>query len=92
MEHIPPMAIGAAVWLILILISAAFYFLPAIIAFYSKHPKRWLIFVLTLFFGWSIIGWILLIVWACRPRAGTGHNGVVLIEGDKTIIYNENNF
>jgi hypothetical protein len=87
MEHVPPIAIGATVWLIMILLGMTFYFLPAIIGFYNKHPKRWLIFFLTLFFAWSLIGWILLIVWALRPRATNVQPPVINYTENKTVIY-----
>lgn len=46
------------------------YFLPAIIA----HKKRdfTAIFLVDLLFGWTVIGWIIALIWACgaevRPQ------------------------
>lgn len=44
------------------------YFLPAIIA----HSKREFaaIFIVNLLFGWTFIGWIIALIWACaaEPR------------------------
>ena len=39
------------------------YFLPSIIA----HQKRDFrgIFILNLLFGWTVIGWVVALVWAC---------------------------
>ncbi len=42
----------------------AFYFLPAIIGFYRKKDNKISILMLNLFLGWSLIGWVVAIVWA----------------------------
>lgn len=43
-----------------------FYFLPAIIG----HGKRDAagIFLLNLFLGWTIIGWLIALIWACAAE------------------------
>ncbi len=49
--------------IVMILILFA-YFLPTVIA-YSEKKKNWnAIFALNLFLGWTVIGWIVAIVWA----------------------------
>jgi hypothetical protein len=40
------------------------YFLPTIVAFYRKHHRAWAIFALNLFLGWTVVGWIIAMVWA----------------------------
>ena len=40
------------------------YFLPAIVGFYRKHHRAWAIFALNLFLGWTVVGWIVALVWA----------------------------
>jgi hypothetical protein len=40
------------------------YFLPAIVGFYRKHHRAWAIFALNLFLGWTVVGWIVAMVWA----------------------------
>jgi hypothetical protein len=40
------------------------HFLPSYIGFSRYHPARWAILVLNLFFGWTVVGWLLLLVWA----------------------------
>jgi hypothetical protein len=42
------------------------YFLPAIIALVRERHDKLSIFLLNLFLGWSIIGWIVALVWACK--------------------------
>ena len=45
--------------------------MPPIIAYHYKDKKTIWIFVLTLLFGWSTIGWILALLWAVVERDGS---------------------
>lgn len=40
------------------------YFIPTIVGFSSHKKNSQAIFVLNLFLGWTIIGWIISLVWA----------------------------
>ncbi|MCQ2440418.1 MAG: superinfection immunity protein [Clostridia bacterium] len=40
------------------------YFLPYVIAHYKLHQQQTAIFVLNLFAGWTVIAWIICLVWA----------------------------
>lgn len=40
------------------------YFVPTIVAAYRKHPQTLWIFLINLFFGWSVAGWIIPLLWA----------------------------
>ena len=42
------------------------YFLPSIIALARSKRDLLAIFLLNLFLGWSIIGWIVALVWAAK--------------------------
>ncbi|HWZ77769.1 MAG TPA: superinfection immunity protein [Candidatus Sulfotelmatobacter sp.] len=42
------------------------YFLPAIIALARSKRDLLAIFLLNLFLGWSVIGWIVALVWAAK--------------------------
>jgi len=42
------------------------YFLPTIIAFVRERHDKLAIFLLNFFLGWSVIGWIISLVWACK--------------------------
>ena len=44
---------------VIILIAAAIYFLPTIIAMMRNHHQTGMVFVIDLFFGWSLIGWVI---------------------------------
>lgn len=41
------------------------YFLPWIIAASRHHHQSAAIFMLTLLLGWTVLGWIVAMVWAC---------------------------
>ncbi|MGE5083423.1 MAG: superinfection immunity protein [Acidobacteriota bacterium] len=42
------------------------YFLPSIIALARNKRDTLAIFLLNLFLGWSVIGWIFALVWAAK--------------------------
>ena len=55
--------------MIFIALLALLYFLPTIVAASRGHGIA-LILVLNLFFGWTVIGWFIMLVWAlvsCPP-------------------------
>ena len=41
------------------------YFIPGIIAAERRHKNTLATEVLNLFLGWSVLGWIIALVWAC---------------------------
>jgi Superinfection immunity protein len=48
--------------------AIALLFLPTLIAKSRRHPNALPIFLVNLFFGWTFIGWVVALVWACtRP-------------------------
>ena len=50
--------------LVLLAFAAILYFLPALVALRRGHHNRNAIFVLNLFLGWTLLGWIAALVWA----------------------------
>ena len=44
------------------------YFLPALVAVIRERHDKLSIFLLNLFLGWSFIGWIIALVWACKSE------------------------
>lgn len=47
---------------LLLLAAGFFYFLPAVVA--RKHRQASAIFLLNLFTGWTLIGWLAALIWA----------------------------
>jgi hypothetical protein len=45
------------------------YFLPAIIAFARSKRDAVSILVLNIFLGWTLIGWVIALVWALKEDA-----------------------
>lgn len=53
-------------WIILVVL----YFVPSFVAWRRHHHNTASIFVLNLFLGFTVIGWVVCLVWAfsSRPR------------------------
>lgn len=47
-------------------IGFVMYFLPTIVALIKSKRDAVAILLLNLFLGWSVIGWIIALVWAAR--------------------------
>ncbi len=43
-----------------------FYFLPAIVALARSKKNTLAIFLLNCFLGWTLVGWIVALVWAVK--------------------------
>jgi len=56
--------------LILISILIISYFLPTIVARWRYHQNTLSITVLNVFLGWTVLGWIVALVWACTAQRG----------------------
>ncbi|WP_337964773.1 superinfection immunity protein [uncultured Flavobacterium sp.] len=73
--------IGATELLIIVIPFLALYFLPALIALGRKKTNRTAIILLNLFLGWTFIGWIVSLVWACTTN-----------NESQTIVVNNNSY
>jgi hypothetical protein len=49
---------------LVIILSIALYFLPSMIAIGKQKNNAVAIIVLNIFFGWSVIGWFIALVWS----------------------------
>lgn len=50
-------------------IAAFIYLLPTFVAANRESPSQSSIFVVNLFFGWSLLGWVIALAWAlAKPR------------------------
>ncbi|MFA5063777.1 MAG: superinfection immunity protein [Candidatus Omnitrophota bacterium] len=50
--------------LLLVVLIFAIYFLPTLIAFLRQHKNSLAIFLLNLFLGWTVLGWVVSLVWS----------------------------
>lgn len=53
---------------LVILIAFEIYFLPSTISFNRDQPNKFAILALNLFMGWTLIGWVVCIVWSLTAR------------------------
>jgi hypothetical protein len=60
------------VWAFWILLVAALFiwvfWMPTIVAVLNNHPNTLMIFLINMFFGWTLIGWLVAMIWARNPR------------------------
>jgi hypothetical protein len=47
-----------------LLLTLLFYFAPTLVAYVKGHKQRDVILVLNLIFGWTLIGWVLCLIWS----------------------------
>ena len=47
----------------------ALYLVPFFIARSKNHPQQTAILILNLFLGWTMLGWVVALVWACMNTA-----------------------
>jgi len=64
-------------FLVLLLVCIGIFIVPSVIAFRRQHPNRWVILVINLAFGGTIIGWFGALIWALGVvhQSATGNNG-----------------
>jgi hypothetical protein len=63
------------IFMVLLLPFLALHFLPSIIACIRRARNLGWILVINIFLGWTIIGWVVALLWALRddPRYEVGH-------------------
>lgn len=50
--------------ILLVVLIFTVYFLPTLIAFLRQHKNKPAIFLLNLLLGWTILGWVISLVWS----------------------------
>ena len=53
-------------FILLPLLALSVYFFPSIVGWKKKHKDILAIFVLNLFLGWTLLGWVIALVWAVK--------------------------
>lgn len=78
--------------IVVLTIMGVVYVIPSIIAFRRKHPNRWIILVVNLAFGGTIIGWGVALVWALQAvhriddQTSGGESGLNLFINDPKTV------
>lgn len=86
-EDITGLGVGIGVLLFLGVISLAIYFLPWFIAL-GRHCRNTVaIFCLNLFLGWTLLGWVGALIWACVDD-GPQPVPIVKPTTEKIAVYN----
>lgn len=57
--------------IILVLILLLLYFLPTFVACSRHHTNALAIFILNLFLGYTLIGWVVALIWAVYNKDTT---------------------
>jgi uncharacterized membrane protein len=57
--------LNVPVGIIVFAMAVFIYLLPTYIAIRRKHSRTAVIYIINLFFGWTIIGWVLVFLMAC---------------------------
>lgn len=52
----------------LVFLILIFYFLPSFVATGRKHPNGAAITVLNLFLGWTLLGWVVALIWSVTAQ------------------------
>lgn len=55
-----------AIYIVLGIIGLVVYFIPTIVAVKKKSRKKVAAILLNIFLGWSLVGWIISLVLACK--------------------------
>jgi hypothetical protein len=59
------LGLGCFGWVCLVLVGLVINFIPTMIAFTRGHPNAAPILLVNLLLGWTFIGWVVALVWAC---------------------------
>jgi len=52
----------------IIVVALTFYFIPTLIAVFRKHEKAVQIFLLNIFLGWTLVGWVVALIWSVKKE------------------------
>jgi hypothetical protein len=56
-----------------VLLIGTIYFTPLLVAVMRKAPNTGSVFVINLFLGWTLVGWVVSLAMAARSTAGSDH-------------------
>lgn len=69
--------------LLFVVFMLAIYFLPSVLAYTRKKDNFIAIFALNAFLGWSVVGWVVSLVWALSKDQQQAPQTIIVHQGDK---------
>jgi len=54
-----------------VILGVAIYLLPTLFAFSRKHDYKWIILIINVLFGATILAWVIVLIWAVWPTKKT---------------------
>ena len=66
--------VGLVFLALLVVVTLMLYFLPTLLAGMRGHQNVTAIAVLNIFLGWTFLGWVAALVWACTEVRSLGHH------------------
>jgi hypothetical protein len=54
--------------IVIAIVAFVVHFLPTFVAGSRRVENFWWIFAINFFFGWTLIGWVIALVWALQDR------------------------
>ena len=54
------------------LVAGLLYLLPSVVAAIRRHPSGGAIFILNLLLGWTVLGWVVALIWSATGERGGG--------------------
>lgn len=59
-----------------LIVIVMLYFVPTFVAYKRAHSNYVAIVLSSFFFGWTIVGWIVCLIWACTDNTVYNRMGV----------------
>jgi hypothetical protein len=84
---------SSIIFLLIILLGVIIYFIPAINAYSKKKANASAVLTLNLFLGWTLIGWIVALVWSStedgKPQIVVTSHRSSVEELEKLVVLKE---
>lgn len=71
-------SISLAFLIFLLVIVAVIHFIPSIVAYKRRHRNILPIIIINIFFGWTLIGWVIALVWSLTDNTHA-NNGYITV-------------
>lgn len=66
--------------ILVLLFALAVYLIPTIIAFARGHASKWSIGVLNIVLGWSLVFWVVALIWALSNKGQNQVTNVTVVQ------------